>query len=154
MYSITRDNSSNPNFIKLVKALDAELAIYNGDDNEYYSQFNTIDTLNHTIVIHSESLPIACGAFKPITVDKSSHTSVEIKRMYVLPEYRGKGAAVLLMTELEKWAGELEYDSCILETGKFLHRAVALYKKSGYTVIPNYGQYTDMPESICFEKMI
>lgn len=154
MFTTTRTSSSHFNFEKLVNALDAELAIYNGEDNEYYSQFNTIDSLKHAIVINQESLPIACGAFKPIILENSSHKSVEIKRMYVLPEYRGKGAAILLMGELEKWAAELGYHSCILETGKFLKRAVALYQKSGYNVIPNYGQYADMPESVCFEKQL
>lgn len=154
MYKIIRTTSTHKDFINLVRALDSEIAIYNGEDNEFYSQFNTIDSLKHTVVAYNDSLPIACGAYKPIQLEFSEKRSVEIKRMYVLPEFRGKGAAGLLLSEIESWASELNYDSCILETGKFLKRAVALYTKSGYSVIPNYGQYKDMPESICFEKQI
>lgn len=149
MASLARTNSSNKAFQKLVRALDAELAIYNGDQHDFYSQYNHIDNLEYTIVISNENLPIACGAIKPMDKD-----SIEIKRMYVLPEHRGKGVATNVLVELEKWAAELGYKSCVLETGKFLKPAVALYESQGYTVIPNYGQYTDIQESVCFRKMI
>jgi len=158
MFTLTRTNSSHTDFIKLVRALDAELDIYNGDENKFYSQFNAIDSLQHTIVLHQDKLPIACGAFKPIDLgdaDLSSdkHT-VEIKRMYVLPEYRSKGAASQVLHELERWASALGHTSCVLETGKFLKPAVALYTKSGYAIIQNYGQYEGVEESVCFEKKL
>ena len=44
------------------------------------------------------------------------------------------------------------YKYLILESGEPLVAAMALYKKLGYKVIPNYGQYKDMPESICMRK--
>lgn len=132
-----------------MRALDAELAIYNGDQNEFYSQYNHIEGLDHTLVIYSENLPVGSGAIKPLD-DKS----MEIKRMYVLPEYRSKGVASDILSELEKWTAELGYQSCVLETGKFLKAAVALYQSKGYTVIPNYGQYAHVEESVCFEKKV
>jgi GNAT superfamily N-acetyltransferase len=79
---------------------------------------------------------------------------MEIKRMYTLPECRGKGIATKVLIELEKWANELSYEKCILETGKKQPEAIALYKKNGYKLIPNYGQYAEMENSVCFEKEI
>ena len=32
--------------------------------------------------------------------------------------------------------------------------AMALYRKIGYAIISNYGQYKDMPDSICIKKKL
>jgi len=72
--------------------------------------------------------------------------------MYVSPENRGTGIAQKVLYELEVWAKELGYKKCILETGKRQVEAVHFYKKCGYKIIPNYGQYAAMGNSICFEK--
>jgi GNAT superfamily N-acetyltransferase len=77
---------------------------------------------------------------------------MEVKRMFTLPECRGKGVATKVLDELEKWATELGYKKCILETGKRQPEAIALYKKNGYKRISNYGQYVAMENSVCFEK--
>jgi GNAT superfamily N-acetyltransferase len=77
---------------------------------------------------------------------------MEVKRMYTLPECRGKGIAAKILNELEKWATELSCKKCVLETGKKQPEAVALYKKNGYKLIPNYGQYAGIENSLCFEK--
>jgi len=72
--------------------------------------------------------------------------------MYTLPEFRGKGIATKVLIELEKWTKELGYEKCILETGKKQPEAIALYKKNGYELIPNFGQYAGVDNSICFKK--
>jgi len=147
MIHLTRTNSENPDFIDLVKHLDAYLAEKDGEDHSYYAQFNKIDKLKHVVVCYAEAVPVACGAIKIYDQD-----TVEVKRMYTAPEHRGKGLASMVLRELEKWAKELSYRKCILETGKKQQEAVALYPKLGYKIIPNYGQYAEMDNSICFEK--
>jgi putative acetyltransferase len=77
-----------------------------------------------------------------------------LKRMYVLMNRRGQGIATIILKELEQWAFELNYAKCLLETGKKQPEAIALYKKSGYCIIPNYGQYINVENSICFEKIL
>ena len=77
---------------------------------------------------------------------------MEVKRMYTLPEYRGKGLAAMVLSDLEKWASELAYKRCVLETGKRQPEAIKLYEKNGYQVTPNYGQYIGIENSVCFEK--
>ncbi len=71
-----------------------------------------------------------------------------------MPGSRGKGIASKILAELEIWATELFYEKCILETGKKQPEAIALYKKNGYNIIPNYGQYAGVENSLCFEKEI
>ncbi len=79
---------------------------------------------------------------------------MEVKRMYTSPESRGKGIASAVLKELEKWAAELSYKKCLLETGKKQPEAIALYLKSSYNIIPNYGQYAGVENSVCFEKKL
>jgi putative acetyltransferase len=79
---------------------------------------------------------------------------MELKRMFVLPENRNRGLATMIVTELETWASELSYRKCVLETGIRQPDAIALYKKNGYTLIPNWGQYVGVENSVCFEKIL
>ena len=146
---IIRTNSENPDFINLVKKLDAYLKITDGDEHDYYNQFNNIDVLQHVIVIYNENVPVGCGAIK-----KFDNVAMEIKRMYVSEGFRGKGFAQKIVKELEIWAKELSYKKCVLETGKRQVEAVKFYHKCKYTVIPNYGQYKEMENSVCFEKQL
>jgi putative acetyltransferase len=87
-------------------------------------------------------------------LEKSIQKTLEIKRMFVLPEYRGKGIASKILSELERWASELNYIQTILETGINQPEAIALYKKSGHEITKNYGQYIGMENSICMKKIL
>ena len=146
---IKRTNSENKNFINLVKDLDAYLKITDGDEHEYYNQFNNIDVLKHVVVVCFNEVPVGCGAIKKFDV-----TSVEIKRMFVSLDKRGSGIAQKIVAELENWAKELGFQKTVLETGKRQVEAVKFYKKCDYKIIPNYGQYANMENSICFEKTL
>ena len=147
MIKIIRTDSNNPDFIELVKWLDAELAERDGVDHSYYAQFNKIDKIKYVVVAYENGKPMGCAAMK-----EYSPGTMEIKRMYTLSGSRGKGIASKVLTELETWATELSCEKCILETGKRQPEAIGLYKKNGYKPIPNYGQYAEVENSLCFEK--
>jgi putative acetyltransferase len=147
MITILKTNSFNLDFVELVTHLDAYLAEKDGRDHLFYNQYNKLDKIKHVMVTYYEDKPVSCGALKEYDVN-----TMEVKRMFTLPEYRRQGFGVFLLGQLEKWAAELGYKKCILETGKRQPEAIALYKKSGYKLIPNYGQYAGMDNSVCFEK--
>ena len=147
MIALKKTNSTNIDFINLVKNLDAYLKVKDGDDHSFYNQFNDIDMLKYVIVAYHNDIPVGCGAIK-----KLSSETMEIKRMYVSPKGRGNGIGTKILLALESWAKELKYTKCILETGIVLSEAVALYKKNEYQIIQNYGQYKGIKNSICFEK--
>ena len=146
---IVRTNSENQDFINLVKKLDAYLKITDGDEHDFYNQFNNIDVLKHVVLVYLDEIPVGCGAIK-----KMNNSAMEVKRMFVSLNKRGKGIAQKILTELEVWAKELGYKKCVLETGKRQVEAVKFYHKCKYKVIPNYGQYVAMENSICFEKVL
>lgn len=142
-----RTNSENKNFQNLVLELDKDLAKKNGDTNDFFAQYNKTDLIKNVVVALNDYLPVGCGAMKEF-----DNSTMEIKRMYVTIEMRGKGVAVAVLNDLESWAKELGYKKCVLETGDKMLEAIGLYKKSGYKIIKNYGQYENIESSICFEK--
>ncbi|WP_281324106.1 GNAT family N-acetyltransferase [Flavobacterium sp. IMCC34518] len=144
-----RTTSENIDFQNLVVLLDEVLRIKDGEDHDFYAQHNTLDKINHVIVCYQDDVAIGCGAFKEFDSD-----TVEIKRMFVHPDFRGKGIASLVLTALEVWACELHFSSCVLETGTNNPEAISLYHKSGYEIIPNYDQYKNVKTSICLKKFI
>jgi putative acetyltransferase len=147
MLNVIRTDSESQDFRELVKLLDVDLAIRDGDDHPYYAQFNKIQNIKHVVVAYEDGLPVGCGAIKPYAPG-----AMEVKRMYVLPDKRNRGIAATILSELERWAIELSCNKCILETGKKQPEAIALYTKKGYALIPNYGQYAGMENSVCFAK--
>lgn len=146
---LVRTDSTNPDFIKLVGELDADLRIRDGSEHSFYAQFNKIDALKNVVVAYNNIEPIGCGAYKPY-----ENGIAEIKRMFVPLHERGKGIAGIVLGELEKWACEEGFASCILETGKKQPEAIRLYEKLGYSYIPNYGQYAGIENSVCLKKDI
>ena len=147
MIKIIRTNSHHKDFIELVKLLDADLAIRDGEDHAFYDQFNKIDAIKYCLIGYMNDIPISCGAIKQFDLK-----TMEIKRMYVLPNFRGNKIAQKILSHLEDWSKELGFDKCVLETGKKQPEAIALYKKCDYKLIENYGQYIDIENSLCFEK--
>lgn len=149
MLQLVRANVSNSDFISLIKLLDAELAIRDGEDHSFYDQFNKLESIKEVVLIYVNEQAVACGAIKAFNKE-----TMEVKRMFVLESYRGKGIASIVLEELEKWAVELGYQRCILETGYNQPEALRLYAKAGYSIISNYGQYVGIKTSVCFEKKL
>ena len=126
MFTCTRTDSTNTDFKMLVNQLDRYLMGINGDDHDFFDQFNKIDNIRHVVVLYLDGQPAGCGAIK-----EYKPGIMEIKRMFVPPAARGKGLATAILKELEVWAAELGYEKCILETGDIMPDAIALYKKNG-----------------------
>lgn len=97
MITLSRTDSSNPDFVALVKLLDAYLAEKDGREHDFYNQFNTIVMLNNVVVCSENGVPVACDAIKEFDAD-----TMEVKRMFTKPEARGKGFASRVLTELEE----------------------------------------------------
>ncbi|MCL1662943.1 GNAT family N-acetyltransferase [Elizabethkingia ursingii] len=149
MITINRTDSENKDFQDLIYKLDTDLAERNGEKNDFFAQFNKTNLIQNVIVAYSDNIPVGCGAIKVY-----DNNTMEVKRMFVLKEQRGKKIAGTILNNLEQWAKELSYNKCILETGDKMPEAIGLYRKSGYKQIPNYGQYEDVESSLCFEKIL
>jgi putative acetyltransferase len=147
--NLVRTDSTNPDFTALVVHLDAFLRVLDGEEHVFYAQLNKTDLLRQVVLAYIDDQAVGCGAIR-----EYSDTTTEVKRMFVLPEYRGKGIAGKVLSELEKWAAESGYTECVLETGKRQPEAIRLYQKSGYNLIPNFGKYAGVENSVCMHKII
>src|SRR5690349_19059383 len=111
MITLRRSNSNDTDFQTLVALLDEELRLLDGDDHVFYGQLNKTYDVD-CVIAYIDGKPVGCGAIR-----KFSDEAMEIKRMYTLKEFRGKGIATTIVDDLEKWSRELGYTSCVLETG-------------------------------------
>ena len=149
MITIKRTTSDNKDFDNLVVQLDAYLKVLDGDDHAFYAQFNKSSLLKNAVICYENDKAIGIGAYKEF-----EPKAAEIKRMYTLPQYRGKGVAKAILTELEAWAKEENYTTSILETGFMQVDAIGLYQKLGYQITENFGQYSGVANSVCMKKII
>ena len=101
MINIIRTNSKNTDFRGLIFELDAYLKITDGDDHEFYNQFNTLEKIKNVVIAYQGKNAIGCGAFRAFDVN-----TVEVKRMYVKKEHRGTKIASSILNSLEDWASE------------------------------------------------
>ena len=148
MYKLLKTNSNHSDFQKLTQLFDEYLVEIDGDEKDFFAQYNQI-YIDNVIICYENEIAVGCGAFK-----EYDPTVVEIKRMFVLPEKRGKGIASTVLNALEIWAKENGFQHAILETSNQLTNAISLYQKSGYEIIPNYGQYIDVESSVCMKKIL
>ncbi|MDG1572152.1 GNAT family N-acetyltransferase [Robiginitalea sp. M366] len=146
---LLRTDAAHPDFRSLVKRLDADLAVRDGAEHAFYHQYNGLEGLSRAVVCYLDGKAVGCGALKPF-----GGSALEIKRMFTVPDLRGRGIARSVLAALEAWAGEDGYNRLVLETGLRNPEAVALYTRHGYTRIPNFEPYTGVDNSLCFEKSI
>jgi GNAT superfamily N-acetyltransferase len=146
---IMRTSNTHRDFLTLTRELDAELKWIYGSLQAVYDQHNVIDPIDTAMVGYVDGEPVTCGCFKTIDTER-----VEIKRLYVKPNFRRKGFSSEVLQALEAWAVELGYAAALLETGKRQPEAIGLYRKFGYQIIANYGPYRGMENSLCMQKLL
>jgi putative acetyltransferase len=137
---------------QLIATLNAELlARYPGPEETFFdlAEEEVAPGRGAFLVARLAGRPIGCGAVRRL----DDHT-VEIKRMFVAPEARGRGVGGRILAALEAEARRLGASKLVLETGHEQPEAVALYTRAGFVRIPRYGQYACAPQSVCFGKML
>ena len=144
-------NGCDERFIMLCKKLDDYLNNMVGGEKQRqeYVQYNSLEEIHDVVLLLEEQAAVGCGSFK-----RYDDNTVEMKRVFVREEYRGRNFGQLIINELENIAKKEGYCKAILETGKPLARAFRLYQGLGYQVITNYGPYVYLNDSICMEKYL
>jgi putative acetyltransferase len=141
-----------PEAVEVVRALSGELARQYDFADDGSGDFRPEDVLIPRaafVIGRAGSRAVACGAIRPL-----ERQVAEVKRMFVLPECRGRGYAKAILAELERVAEQMGYRALRLETGNRQPEAIALYEQAGYRRIPNFGRYVGSERSVCFEKRL
>ncbi len=148
--TIKHTQTSDPDFKLLVAELDAAMqGIYKSYDKNF-AVLNILKSDTQVIIAYADTDPIACGAIRKLD---EPHT-VELKRMYVRPVFRGKGISKIILQQLEALALKQGNDIVRLETGSKQPIAIALYKRCGYTPTEAFGPYIHIPGAVCMKKIL
>jgi putative acetyltransferase len=141
----------DPAGTELRAAQRAELdARYGGDDHEPGRAPSAEDIDLFLVAVgRDDGRAIGCGALRQL-----DPSSVEIKRMYVVPGARGTGVAIGLLRALEAAAVERGWATVRLETGTPQPDAQRFYEREGYRQIPLFGTYVGSPLSVCYERRL
>lgn len=149
MLTLSRCRGDDPAFVALTQALDADLGARYGERMDFFGAYNGSADVETALVARLDGEPAGCGCFKSF-----ADGVVEIKRVFVKKELRGKGVARAVLSELERWAQERGNDRAVLETGLAQPEAIRLYEAAGYRRIPNYEPYIGVEESVCYQKTL
>jgi len=144
--SVLRESPNSPDALELMAELDKELLARYPAASIHGMEPAEADAF---VIARLNGGAVGCAGLRAI-----SEEAVEIKRMFVKAEYRGKGIAREILKELETSAIELGYKRIQLETGDRQPEAMALYESANYNPIPRFGEYGNDPHSRCYEKIL
>jgi GNAT superfamily N-acetyltransferase len=121
----------------------------NSDDINRALAVDPADVRATVLAVDADGTPIGHAAMRVLNGD------LEVRRVIVTGDQRGRGVGTALMAELERIAREQGAPRLILQTGVKQPESVAMYGRLGYTSIPVYEPYVaSMPNSLCFEKAL
>ena len=135
---------------RLIEELEAILSpMYPAESRHGYSVEKLIEQDVAFFVLRDGAAPAGCGGIQLFGTEYG-----ELKRMYVRPEFRGRGFGRLLLDHLAAHAQRHGIQLLRLETGIHQTEAIAMYERAGFRRIPPFGPYRDDPVSRCYEKTI
>lgn len=139
--------AENQDYAMLAQKLDEYYFELVGDVQLRYAEANHPKNFACLAVVYEQDAPIACGCWKAV-----DEQTAEIKRIYVLPAYRRKGAASMIVKALEKDLLHTGRRHIILETARTTPDSAALYSSLGYQIVDYYGSPAGAENCLCFEK--
>jgi GNAT superfamily N-acetyltransferase len=144
---------SSPVAQALITALNAELTErYPNPEDNFFSldPDEVVPGRGAFVVARADGgTAVGCGAVRLIEPGVA-----EVKRMYVVPAWRGRRVAARVLAALVERAGELDARRLVLETGDRQPEAIALYERNGFRRIPRFGPYVDAVNSVCMERVL
>jgi putative acetyltransferase len=148
--SITRERPDTVDATSLITELEALLEpLYPAQSRHGLSVEKLLAQDVAFFVLRTDDTPACCGGIKLVGTEYG-----EIKRMYVRPQFRGRGFGKLMLDHLADYARTHHITLLRLETGIHQQEAIRLYEAQGFYRIPPFGPYTDDPVSLCYEKQL
>lgn len=155
--TITEVPWDDPRAAALRAAQRTEIEAMYGPDSEP-GVAPSADDIALFLLAHAGDEPVGCGGLRPLESGAAEFSGMaeikmaEIKRMYVVPDWRGRGVSTAVLGALELAAVARGWTTLRLETGPKQAAAIRFYERSGYTSIPAFGAYADDPTSLCYER--
>lgn len=109
--------------------------------------YNLSESIGTVLIACADDTAVGCAGLK-----KYSDTDAEIKRLWVVPEFRRQHIAIDMMNMLEEKAREMQFQRTVLQTREAMSEDVSLYEKLGYYRINNYPPYDKLNGAVCYAK--
>jgi GNAT superfamily N-acetyltransferase len=146
--AITPEHPASPEATALIMELDAHLEqLYPSESRHGFSVQRLIADSVAFFLIRDNGVPAGCGGIKLFGTEFG-----ELKRMYVRPQFRGRGFGKLMLNHLSEYARSHGVNLLRLETGIHQTAAIGLYEQMGFERIPPFPPYREDPLSRCYEK--
>ncbi len=142
-------DARNTDYLMLAQKLDEYYFTLVGDVQLRYAEANRPENMVCLIVAYDNEIPIGCGCWKRV-----NQTTAEVKRIFVMPEYRRQGVASAIIRKLEGSIAQAGYCHIILETARTTSDSKALYLSLGYQEIDYFGSPAGAENCLCFEKKV
>lgn len=142
-------DGNDGDFVRLVELLDEEYVERFGEVALQYRQYNNLDDVICGFLVYENEIAVACGGFKRYCED-----TAEIKRVFVMKEYRRRHFAKEIVMCCEEEAKKRGFLYMVLETGAKMPEAIALYQGSGYCLIDNFGEFVGDDVCVCMKKSL
>lgn len=148
--TITQERPDTADAMALIEELEAHLEpLYPSESRHGFSVAKLIAQQVAFFVLRADDTPAGCGGIKLFGADYG-----ELKRMYVRPQFRGRGYAKRIVEQLADYAHSQNVRTLRLETGIHQHEAIGLYERMGFYPIPPFGEYREDPLSRFYEKKL
>lgn len=142
-------DARNTDYLMLAQKLDEYYFTLVGDVQLRYAEANRPENMACLIVAYDNDIPVGCGCWKRV-----NQTTAEVKRIFVMPEYRCQGVASAIIRKLEGSIAQAGYSHIILETARTTSDSKALYLSLGYQEIDYFGSPAGAENCLCFEKKV
>ncbi len=150
LITILPERPDSPEAVALIDELEATLApLYPPESRHGYSVEKLLAQKVAFFVLRYDGQAAGCGGVQFFGMEYG-----EIKRIFVRPEFRGKGLSKRMMAFLEDYTRSAGIPFLRLETGIYQPEAIGLYERLGYHRIGPFGEYQVDPLSLYFEKQI
>ena len=147
---VQRADILSPTARILIEGLNAELSSRYPEEGACHFRLDAhevADGQGAFLIAFRSGMPVGCGAIRRIETRTG-----ELKRMYVVPDERGRGVGRAILNSLEAEAQTLRVSRLVLETGVRQFEAIALYQRAGFSRIAPFGEYVASPLSVCMAK--
>ena len=147
-FTLAVEDAGSPDARRLIAQLDRYLTSLYPPQSNHLLSVDSLRQPNVTLlVLRVDGKAAGCGAYL-----NHGGKYAEIKRMFVLPEFRGLGLGRRILEGLEARIEASGLAVARLETGVDQPEALRLYEKSGFTPCEPFGDYKLDPLSIFMEK--
>jgi ribosomal protein S18 acetylase RimI-like enzyme len=148
--SIELERPNSPDAMSLIGELEAHLeSIYPRESRHGLNIEQLLAQSVAFFLLRADGAPAACGGIKLVGSEYG-----ELKRMYVRPQFRGRGFGDMLLEQLAGYAHARGVGLLRLETGVHQRAAIRMYERAGFYRIAPFANYTNDPLSLCYEKSL